>query len=165
MIKNSTNANIILHAQYGKDAQTTTGNMSTDSFRPGFTRHAAPHVGQLPKPWERVLNGMFRDGVISQVIYSYSTPIAWKVIGRGWIIPIETYSPTTSTRHQTHLWRLKGEHIYLPYDATEEDAMRVMAGIMEFTRDRSGRPASVKPGPRYATDKMLAVFARANKAA
>jgi hypothetical protein len=34
------------------------------------------------------------------VIYSYNTPIAWRVTGGTWIVPAEKYSATTS-QHQS----------------------------------------------------------------
>lgn len=151
MLKNQTNSAIVGHALRGVDAQTTTGNMSTDSYRVGYSRWT-PFEGQLPKVWCRVLSAAFRAGTVSQVIYSYSTPIAWKIEGRGWIIPEVTYSPTTSSKHQTHLYQLRGEHIVLPFDATEEDAQRVLDGRMEFVRGTGSRyntVVSTRPGPNY----------------
>lgn len=150
MLKNLTNDRIVPAALSGADAQNARGSMSTDSYRVGFTRYGAPYVGSLPDVWQGILNAAFNAGRVSQVIYSYSTPIAWHDSEYGWIIPRVTYSPTTSTKHQTHLWRLHGRHIALPWDATPADAQRVMDGKMIFETDRSGYYAvRTVPGPNY----------------
>lgn len=150
MRKNLNNDQIVPAALRGESAMTTTGNMSTDSYRPGFTRWGAPYTGSLPLAWQGILNAAFNAGRISQVIYSYSTPIAWHDSQYGWIVPRVTYSPTTSSKHQTHLWRLRGRHIVLPWDATPEDSQRVLDGKMIFETDRSGRYAvRTVPGPNY----------------
>lgn len=43
----------------------------------------------------------FRSDHPTYAVYSYATPIAWYG-DRGWIVPDEGYSATTS-RHQTHV--------------------------------------------------------------
>lgn len=150
MPTNLTNSEIVGCALRGEDAQTTTGNMSTDSYRVGFSRFT-PYVGYLPKPWRHVLSEAFNAGRISQVIYSYSTPIAWHDSRYGWIVPDVSYSPTTSTKHQPHLYRLGVPSIAIPYDATDEDAQRVLDGKMIFCRSpRNGRTVThTIPGPNY----------------
>lgn len=36
-------------------------------------------------------------GNADRIIYFYSTPIAWTIVGRGgWVVPSDTYTPTTS---------------------------------------------------------------------
>lgn len=152
MRKNMNNADIVGCALRGEDAMTKNGNMSTDSFRPGFSRYGAPYTGSLPMPFQRILNAAFAAGTVTQVIYSYSTPIAWHDTDYGWIIPEVTYSPTTSTKHQTHLYRLHGRRVILPYDATQADGVRVMDGRMEFVRGTGknyGRAVATRPGPNY----------------
>lgn len=150
MRKNLNNDQIVPAALRGESAMTKNGNMSTDAYRVGFTHYGAPYVGSLSRVWRDILNAAFSAGRISQVIYSYSTPIAWHDSQYGWIIPRETYSVTTSAKHQTHLWRLHGRHIVLPWDATPEDAQRVLDGRMVFETDRSGREAvRTAPGPNY----------------
>lgn len=142
-----TNASIIGYALRGEDARTGNGNMSTDSFRVGFPRRA-PYYGQLPKAWQGILEGGFGNGRISQVIYSYSTPIAWHDYEYGWIIPAVSYSVTTSGKHQTHLWKLSGRRIALPLDASAEEAQRVMDGKMYY--GTNGREVTRSfPGPNY----------------
>ena len=133
-IKNLTNAQIIGCALRGEDAQTTTGNMSTEKVTHNYIGY---YAGKLPKVWRHVLSNAELAGRISQVIYSYSTPIAWHDSQYGWIVPAVTYSPTTSSRHQTHLYKLRVPRTYLPYDATPEDAQRVLDKKMYFTDKRS----------------------------
>lgn len=139
-----TNASIVPAALAGKNLATRTGNFSTGSYGESFTRYGAPYTGYLPKPWARALDEAFNLGQVSQVIYSYSTPIAWKDARYGWIIPRVTYSATTGTRHQSQLWQLGGRHIYVPYDATQEDMRRVLEGVMHFDGERGTRP-----GPNF----------------
>ncbi len=86
-------------------------------------------VGYLPHYLTRIMRE--RGDSIVQVIYSYSTPIAWLDAG-CWIIPDVTYSTTTSTKHQTHLWRLRGE--YIPWDAGMDEYMRVLNGHARYIR-------------------------------
>ena len=147
--KNQTNAQIVPLALAGFEGETTTGNMSTNSYRVGYSRFT-PYRGNLPKAWARLLGERFHAGRISQVIYSYSTPIAWQDADYGWIIPRVTYSITTSSKHQTHLYRLRGRNLAMPWDATPEDAQRVMDGRMLFVTDSRSRFAvATIPGPNY----------------
>lgn len=141
LIKNLTNAAIVGCALRGEDAQTSTGNMSTDRVTHGLVGY---YTGQLPRVWRHVLSDAALAGRISQVIYSYSTPIAWHDSQYGWIVPQVTYSPTTSSKHQTHLWKLReARRIYLPYDATPEDAQRVLDRKMYYDGKRT------YAGPNY----------------
>ena len=148
MLKNQTNSQIVTHALRGADAVTKTGAMSTDAYRVGHGRYT-PYQGQLPKVWARILSDAFQAGRISQVIYSYSTPIAWHDSELGWIIPSVRYSATTSIKHQTHLYRLNGRRVHLPYDATFDDAQRVLSGRMGYRYDPKGNPVATVPGPNY----------------
>ena len=148
MRKNLNNDQIVGAALRGEDAVTKSGNMSTDAYRVGFGR-LIPYQGQLPKPWVSVLGEAFRAGRVSQVIYSYSTPIAWHDSDRGWVIPDVSYSATTSTRHQPRLRHLRVARTLIPWDATEVDAQRVMDGRMYFANDGRGRATRTFPGPNY----------------
>lgn len=145
-----TNAQIVSLALVGRSGKTTTGNMSTDHYRPGFTRYGAPYHGSLPRVWRSHLDSRFSAGKISQVIYSYSTPIAWHDTELGWIVPVERYSITTSSKHQTHLYRLHGRYVAIPYDATSEDLQRVLDGLMVFTTNNRGEYVGIKAGSRAA---------------
>ena len=151
MRKNLNNDQIVGAALRGEDAVTKSGNMSTDAYRVGFGR-LIPYQGQLPKPWVSVLGEAFRAGRVSQVIYSYSTPIAWLDRDYGWIIPRVTYSVTTSVKHQSQLYRLNGRHISAPWDATAEDMRRVLTGELSFTYKGYGSNrvfTGTVPGPNY----------------
>lgn len=125
-----TNRDIVGLAIAGRNAKTATGNMSTDHYRPEFTRSVAPHCGYLPQRLRDILDASFRAGAIDQVIYSYSTPIAWRDNGQ-WIIPRVTYSQTTSSKHQSQLYRLSNAE-YIPWDCSMEEYLRVIAGFMRY---------------------------------
>lgn len=132
-----TNYDIVPAAKAGKDAKTTTGNFSTDHYRREFPRMYAPYTGHLPARLERILHAAFREGRISQVIYSYSTPIAW-LDGDTWIVPDVTYSATTSSKHQSQLWKLSNVK-YVPWDAGQSEYAQILAGATVYTR-RYGKP-------------------------
>lgn len=150
--KNQTNTQIVALALHGMSGETTTGNMSTDSFRVGFERRL-PFQGHMPSNWAELLDSRFRAGRVAQVIYSYSTPIAWLDAEHGWIVPSVSYSHTTSTRHQSQLYRLpNARRIAAPYDATGEDMRRVLAGELAFTSKGYGLNrvfTGTVPGPNY----------------
>lgn len=125
-----TNEGMVTLALRGQSGVTTSGNMSTDHYRPGFTRYGAPYRGYLPERLARLLDTAFSEGRISQVIYSYSTPIAWRD-GDTWIIPDVRYSATTSSKHQSQLYRLRGR--YIPGDAGPDEYAQVLAGRAVYT--------------------------------
>jgi|OpeIllAssembly_1097287.scaffolds.fasta_scaffold11775_7 hypothetical protein len=54
-------------------------------------------TGSLPADWCNTYQA--RHHLITYVIYSYATPIAWHDSEVGWVVPAEVYSVTTS-RHQ-----------------------------------------------------------------
>lgn len=136
-----TNSDIVPAALRGEDAATYNGNFSTDHYRPGFTRYGAPYVGYLPPRLATILNQRFSAGAISQVIYSYSTPIAWKD-GDVWIIPEVTYSATTSSKHQSELYRLHGR--YIPGDAGMDEYLRVLEGHAVYEYAPAARTRSYR---------------------
>lgn len=139
-----TNESIIGAALRGETAETSNGNMSTHDRRP------FPYVGRLPKVWAEHMRERHTAGHVSQVIYSYNTPIAWLDDEHGWIVPVVTYSATTSTKHQTHLWKLRSDRrVFLPWDATPEDLRRVMDRKMYFGNDGRGNAMRTYPGPNY----------------
>ena len=55
------------------------------------------YLGRLPADWHRTLTA--RQHLVTYVVWSYATPIAWHDKEAGWIVPDEHYSVTTS-RHQ-----------------------------------------------------------------
>lgn len=123
-----TNAEVGNAARAGRDAVSATGNFSTDHYRLGFPRSYAPYVGYLPRRLQDILHERFRAGAIDQVVYSYSTPIAWRDNG-VWIKPAVKYSQTTSSKHSPHI---AGRSI--PYDAGIEEYMSVLEGRIEYNR-------------------------------
>lgn len=125
-----TNSDIVPAALKGKSRTSATGSFSTEYYRPEFTRYGAPYVGMLPKRLARILNARFATGAVSQVIYSYSTPIAWKD-GDMWVVPFVKYSATTSTKHMPHLYSLPNRQS-IPFDAGMDEYMRVLDGAMAY---------------------------------
>ena len=62
------------------------------------TPGSVSHPGRLPHDWR--LTFQTRNHLITYVILSYATPIAWLDSEAGWIVPAESYSPTTG-KHQS----------------------------------------------------------------
>ena len=85
-----------------------------------------------------------RDESITQVIYSYSTPIAWLDAGE-WIVPDVRYSVTTG-KHQSYLSVLDYELV--PWDCSKEEYLRVLNAQMRFVRD--GGRLVTKPAHRWS---------------
>jgi hypothetical protein len=144
-----TNESIVPAALRGETAETANGNFST-------VRVDAPYMsrwtGNMPKAWARLYNERVHAGMVSQAVYSYSTPIAWLDSEHGWIIPDVSYSVTTSVKHQSKLYRLKGRTVSAPWDATAEDMRRVLSGEIVFTSKGYGSNrvfTGTVPGPNY----------------
>lgn len=145
MSTNLNNDQIVGYANRGEAGQTKNGNFWTV---PGFTGNC----GFLPSDLYYGFRAINSQGVghrIEQTIYSYSTPIAIKIDG-VWIIPDVTYSATTSSKHATHLYRLRDRIEYIPRDASVEEIERVIAGKQRYVRShKSGVPGRYIPGPNY----------------
>lgn len=109
---------------------------------PNGIRRGGWHRGALPGALTRIMYE--RADSITQVIYSYSTPIAWLDAGQ-WIVPQVRYSNTTS-KHQSYLWTLNSETI--PWDCALNEYMRVLNAQMRFVRD--GDRLITKPGHRWS---------------
>ena len=122
------NAGIITAAMRGINATNGRGSFTTDAYQAGFTGYGAPYVGHLPRKLTEILDERFRQGAVAQVIYSYSTPIAWLDAG-AWIIPNVRYSATTSSKHQSQLHRLPGA-IRIPRD----EGMNGYMGLLNGTK-------------------------------
>lgn len=122
----------------------TSSAFSTDHYREGFQRYGAPYFGRLPQRLRDVLDARFQAGAIRQVIYSYSTPIAW-LDGDVWIVPSVRYSITTSSKHQTHLWQLPNRRTIV-WDTPLDEYLRALDDRMYYG---SGRTF---PGPRFTLD-------------
>ena len=90
----------------------TQGNMSARTHDRG---QDASSGRMLPEDFE-VLRSI--DASV-YVVYSYGTPIAWYVNGRGWWMPTATYSVTTQ-KHKTYVRRAAG----LPDDFGKESRTR-----------------------------------------
>lgn len=144
ILKNRTNADIVPLALRSVNAATTTGNMSTDHFRVGTTRTWPPCVGILPTRLVNILDQRFQAGTIRQVIYSYSTPIAW-LDGDTWVVPDVRYSPTTASKHQSQLWRLR-DSVSIPWDCGIEEYQRVLEGHMIYSRGYGNKLGTYVPG-------------------
>lgn len=56
-------------------------------------------LGELPEPYRSQLVTLSDSGVISRVLFSHDTPIAWRTVNGMWIVPEVRYSVTT-TNHQ-----------------------------------------------------------------
>lgn len=103
-----TNYDIVTQAMKNREASTSTGNMSTVPAKSYY------YTGHLSERLRNILNQRAMRGHISQVIYSYGTPIAWLDNGK-WIVPDVAYSITTSSKHQSQLYRLPNIS-YIPWD-------------------------------------------------
>lgn len=107
------------------------GSMWSKSTPEGI-RRGGWHRGALPGALTRIMSD--RAESITQVIYSYSTPIAWLDAGQ-WVVPDVRYSNTTG-KHQSYLRGLNYELV--PWDCPLDEYMRVLNAQMRFVRERSG---------------------------
>lgn len=117
------------------------GSMWSKSTPEGL-RRGGYNLGYLPDRLRKIV--MERADSIVQVIYSYSTPIAWLDAGQ-WIVPDVSYSPTTG-KHQSYLSVLGYELV--PWDCSKEEYLRVLNAQMRFVRD--GGRLITKPGHRWS---------------
>lgn len=126
------------------------GHNGRDSFstEPGDWYSLAP-VGRMPKPWATAFRERFYARKVVHILFSFSTPIAWLDADYGWVMPAVRYSQITSSKHQSPAWRLDAARHYLPWDATADDARRVLSGELMFITDRQGRAIGTRPGPNY----------------
>ena len=122
------NYGIVPAAMRGINATNRRGTFTTD------TAPAWLYFGYLPSKLKDILRERFRQGAVVQVIYSYGTPIAWLDAG-AWIIPNVRYSATTSTKHQSQLYRLPGA-IRIPWDEGMNGYMGLLNGTKRpYTRE------------------------------
>lgn len=117
------------------------GSMWSKSTPEGL-RRGGYNLGHLPHNLRKIV--MERADSITQVIYSYNTPIAWLDAGQ-WIRPLVSYSVTTG-KHQGYLWALNYELI--PWDCPLDEYMRVLNAQMRFVVD--GDKLVTKPGHAYS---------------
>ena len=117
------------------------GSMWTKST-PNGLRRGGYNLGYLPDRLRKIV--MKRADSITQVIYSYNTPIAWLDAGQ-WIRPLVSYSITTG-KHQSYLSVLDAEVI--PWDCALDEYERIMNAQMRFVVD--GGKLVTKPGHRWS---------------
>jgi hypothetical protein len=65
-----------------------------------FPTSLAVPTGMLSDGWARQLRAVGNGDRPVYVVFSYSTPIAWRGAGLDWVAPQVKYSPTT-THHQS----------------------------------------------------------------
>ncbi len=137
------NRSIPAAAMRGIDAQGY-GSLSTVSTPHGIVRDGYT-TGSLPRPLREILRA--RADSIVQVIYSYSTPIAWLDAG-AWIIPDVRYSVTTA-RHQSQLWPLSGR-VSVPRDVSLTGYLRILNGQDIYRHGKLYSPSATDPAFRCA---------------
>lgn len=62
----------------------------------GHNATRAPSTGYLPQEWREILRNHETDGLVSYVVLSYSTPVAWVLTDGTAVVPAVKYSVTTS---------------------------------------------------------------------
>lgn len=128
-------------AARGIDAQGY-GSLSTRSTPEGI-RRGGYQTGHLPRRLAAIMRE--RADSIVQVIYSYSTPIAWLDAG-AWIIPDVSYSPTTG-KHQSYLWSLSAR-VSVPRDVSLQGYMRLLNGQDLYSGGKLYSPRAADPAFR-----------------
>jgi len=89
--------------------------------------------GYIPKKVAASLDALADNlGGYEAVIYSYGTPIAFKIAGT-WLAPAVRYSTTTSTQHQANL----GNVHWVPWDASLEELESIIDGYIVYDRHRN----------------------------
>jgi hypothetical protein len=74
------------------------------SFRGEPWNRSYVDTGQMPDAQAKIIREFAHAGELDYVVWSYSTPIAYRAGGQ-WYIPTTKYSVTTS-KHQGKLYRL-----------------------------------------------------------
>lgn len=160
-VKGLTTAQVIAAARAGREGISKSLNIHTypvDSFRARYGYSGAP-VGRMPKSWAAAFRARYGAGKVTQVLVSFQTAIAWRDEDYGWVMPDVTYSIITTIRHQGPArggWNNPGlgdiVSPAMPWDATPEDAARVLSGELIFYRAGkygNGDWAGTRPGPNY----------------
>ena len=124
------NNNVMRRFLYGGNATNRKGSFSAEHFP-----QALLYRGYLPHRLVGILNQRFRDGAIDAVVYSYSTPIAWRDNG-VWIVPKVRYS-TTTRRHQ-YAVRYAVDYREIPVDAGIEEYLAVIEGRILYSHNYRG---------------------------
>lgn len=88
------------HSRIAELLDSETGFTTHGALRAGFDSY--PYTGQLPADWvERMRSDARESNDVLFVLYSYSTPIAWRTSSGEVVVPDVRYSVTTS-KHQSH---------------------------------------------------------------
>ena len=74
-------------------------NPDTATIKGRTVKSVYPHTGRLSGESEDIFRDDRAHNDITYVVYSYSTPIAWRVRSGMWRMPHDKYSVTTS-KHQ-----------------------------------------------------------------
>lgn len=122
-----TNYDIVTAALTRQTAVSQSGNMGT--------WENLTSTGHLPERLRAILTERWTSGHVSQIIYSYSTPIAWRDNG-VWVFPAVSYSITTGSKHQSELYRLPNL-CRIPADAGMDEYLSVVEGRSRFLPDRN----------------------------
>ena len=120
------------------------GALSTRSTPEGI-RRGGYQTGHLPRHLADIMRE--RADSIVQVIYSYSTPIAWLDAG-AWIIPDVRYSATTG-KHQGYLCSLSGR-VSVPRDVPPQGYLRLLNGQDLYSGGKLYSPRATDPAFRLA---------------
>lgn len=155
-----TNPQVVAAARAGRFGINGGENYQTypvDDFRARYG-YTAPHLGWMPDSWVRIFRERYGMGKVSQVLVSFGTTIAWKDADYGWIMPDVSYSVITTIHHQGKAragWNRTGLGAWepaMPWDATIEDARRVLSGELVFISKGYGVNrvfTATIPGPNY----------------
>lgn len=84
---------------------------AASNLRGGQPWAGLSHAGRLPSELAWGFSRGVADFTITYAVYSYGTPIAWYDNERGWIMPSERYSVTTSKHQSIVRDALRGEQV------------------------------------------------------
>lgn len=120
-----TNRDIVTEALAGRDAEANNmGNfwtMSKPTSLYSLHHWLSPELASIYNA---------RREHITQVIYSFDTPIMWKDSG-VWVCPDARYSVTTSAKHMSTLWKID-KRVNIPEDCGQEEYLRLLSGKMVY---------------------------------
>lgn len=156
-INGITNPEVVAAARAGREGYNGRRSFSTYPIE-SFHGYATPAIGWMSRSWERILRERFGAGKVTQLLISFETTIAWNDVDYGWIMPDVSYSIITTVHHQGMSragWNRAGLGAMepaMPWDATIEDARRVLSGELVFTSKGYGVNrvfTGTRPGPNY----------------
>ena len=133
-----TNREVAQGVNWGFELSNSSGSFWAASGSPRWT-------GRLPTKILFAIDALQDLGYpVNFVVYSYGTPIAFKILGE-WIIPDVYYSATTA-KQKSNL-SLPGAKI-IPADISLEELTRVVLGLMEYV-PKGRNELRTKPGRKY----------------